>query len=38
VYEPWKKFREDILLWFSVAEISLDSFLLTSEQAKRRQR
>jgi TRAP-type mannitol/chloroaromatic compound transport system substrate-binding protein len=38
VYEPWKKFREDILLWFSVAEISLDSFLLSSEQAKRRQR
>ena len=38
VYEPWKKFREDVLLWFSVAEISLDSFLLISEQAKRRQR
>ncbi len=38
VYEPWKKFREEILLWFSVAEISLDSFLLTSEQLRRRAR
>jgi TRAP-type mannitol/chloroaromatic compound transport system substrate-binding protein len=37
VYESWRKFREEILLWFSVAEISLDSFLLTSEQARRRQ-
>ena len=38
VYEPWKKFREEILLWFSVAEISLDSYLLTSEQLRRRAR
>jgi len=35
VYEPWKTFRADILLWFSVAENSLDSFLVRSEQARR---
>jgi len=37
VYEPWKKFREDELLWFSVAEISLDSFMIYSDQQRRRQ-
>ena len=36
VYEPWKKFRSDILLWFSVAEIALDSIVLATEQARRR--
>jgi TRAP-type mannitol/chloroaromatic compound transport system substrate-binding protein len=35
VYEPWKKFRSDILLWFNIAEYSLDSFILRSEQARR---
>jgi TRAP-type mannitol/chloroaromatic compound transport system substrate-binding protein len=35
VYEPWKKFRSDILLWFNVAEFSLDSSVLRSEQARR---
>ncbi|HEY0441031.1 MAG TPA: TRAP transporter substrate-binding protein DctP [Xanthobacteraceae bacterium] len=38
VYEPWKKFREDILLWFSVAELSLDSAIITTDQARRRAR
>ena len=37
VYEPWKKFREDELLWFSVAELSLDAFMIASENARRRQ-
>lgn len=36
VYEPWKKFRSDILLWFSVAELSQDNFLARSEAARRR--
>jgi TRAP-type mannitol/chloroaromatic compound transport system substrate-binding protein len=35
VYEPWKKFRTEILLWFSVAEYSLDSFVTRAEQARR---
>jgi TRAP-type mannitol/chloroaromatic compound transport system substrate-binding protein len=37
VYEPWKKFRDDELLWFSVAELSLDAFMISSENARRRQ-
>jgi TRAP-type mannitol/chloroaromatic compound transport system substrate-binding protein len=37
VYEPWKKFREDELLWFSVAELSLDAHMISSENARRRQ-
>jgi TRAP-type mannitol/chloroaromatic compound transport system substrate-binding protein len=37
VYEPWKKFREDQLLWFSVAELSLDAHMISSENARRRQ-
>jgi TRAP-type mannitol/chloroaromatic compound transport system substrate-binding protein len=37
VYEPWKKFREDELLWFSIAEISLDYFMISSDQQRRRQ-
>jgi|ERR1017187_10252288 TRAP-type mannitol/chloroaromatic compound transport system substrate-binding protein len=35
VYEPWKKFRSEIILWFSVAENSLDSFIVRAEQARR---
>lgn len=27
VYEPWKKFRDDELLWFRVAEKSFDDFM-----------
>jgi TRAP-type mannitol/chloroaromatic compound transport system substrate-binding protein len=34
VYEPWKKFRQDQLLWFSVAENSLDSAILTTNRAR----
>jgi len=34
VYEPWKKFRQDQLLWFSVAENSLDSAILTTNRSR----
>jgi TRAP-type mannitol/chloroaromatic compound transport system substrate-binding protein len=27
IYEPWKKFRDDELLWFRVAEKSFDDFM-----------
>ena len=27
VYEPWRRFRDDQFLWFSVAETRLDSFM-----------
>ena len=37
IYEPWKKFRTDILLWFSVAENSQDFFIARAEQERRRQ-
>jgi TRAP-type mannitol/chloroaromatic compound transport system substrate-binding protein len=37
IYEPWKKFRSDILLWFNVAEFSLDSTILRAEQVRRQQ-
>ena len=36
VYEPWKKFRSDILLWFSIAELSQDVFLARAEAARRK--
>ena len=29
VYEPWRRFRDDQFLWFSVAETRLDSFMQT---------
>ena len=30
VYEPWKKFREDDILWFRVAESNFDTFMATA--------
>ena len=27
IYEPWRKFRNDQLLWFRVAESSYDNFM-----------
>src|SRR5436309_7779030 len=30
VYEPWKKFREDDILWFRVAEQNFDTFMATA--------
>lgn len=29
VYEPWRKFRDEQLMWFRVAEHSFDSFMLS---------
>jgi len=33
IYEPWKKFREDQILWFRVAEQKFDNFMATADQA-----
>ncbi|MGE5545504.1 MAG: TRAP transporter substrate-binding protein [Solirubrobacterales bacterium] len=35
IYEPWNKFREDIQLWWKVAEFSFDSFVLTNPAPKK---
>jgi TRAP-type mannitol/chloroaromatic compound transport system substrate-binding protein len=32
IYEPWKKFRDDDILWFRVAEQNFDSFMATASQ------
>ncbi len=32
VYEPWKKFRDDDILWFRVAEREFDQFMATASQ------
>jgi TRAP-type mannitol/chloroaromatic compound transport system substrate-binding protein len=32
VFEPWKKFRDDEILWFRVAEQNFDSFMATASQ------
>lgn len=34
IYEPWRKFRNDQLLWFRVAESSYDSFMATAASAQ----
>jgi TRAP-type mannitol/chloroaromatic compound transport system substrate-binding protein len=34
VYDSWKKFRDDQILWFRVAEQNFDSFMATADQAK----
>ncbi len=30
IYGPWKAFRDDIQLWWRVAEFSFDQFVLTN--------
>jgi TRAP-type mannitol/chloroaromatic compound transport system substrate-binding protein len=30
IYEPWKKFREEDILWFRVAEQNFDQFMATA--------
>jgi TRAP-type mannitol/chloroaromatic compound transport system substrate-binding protein len=35
IYEPWKKFRNDELLWFGVAEKSFDDFVHSNPGGKR---
>jgi TRAP-type mannitol/chloroaromatic compound transport system substrate-binding protein len=32
VYEPWKKFRNEEILWFRVAEQNFDQFMATASQ------
>jgi TRAP-type mannitol/chloroaromatic compound transport system substrate-binding protein len=32
VYEPWKKFRDEDILWFRVAEQNFDTFMATASQ------
>src|SRR6202158_4180322 len=32
VYEPWKKFREEDIIWFRVAEQNFDQFMATASQ------
>src|SRR6058998_1411851 len=32
VYEPWKKFRDEDILWFRVAEQNFDQFMATASQ------
>ncbi len=33
VYEPWKKFRDEEVLWFSVAEKNFDDFMTVATRA-----
>ena len=33
VFEPWKKFRDEEVLWFSVAENRFDNFMSTATRA-----
>ena len=32
VYEPWKRFRDEQVLWFRVAEQNFDNFMATASQ------
>ncbi|MGH8851289.1 MAG: TRAP transporter substrate-binding protein [Casimicrobiaceae bacterium] len=36
VYEPWKKFRDDEVSWFAVAENRFDNFMIAAERMTRR--
>ena len=36
VYGPWKKFREDEVSWFAVAENRFDNFMIAAERIGRR--
>ena len=36
VYEPWKKFREDQVSWFAVAENRFDNFMIAAERLSRK--
>jgi TRAP-type mannitol/chloroaromatic compound transport system substrate-binding protein len=36
VYEPWKKFREDSVQWFAVAENRFDNFMIAAERLSRK--
>ena len=32
VYEPWRRFRDEQILWFRVAEQNFDNFMATAAQ------
>ena len=36
VYEPWKKFRDEQVQWFSIAEGRFDSFMIATQRASQR--
>ena len=36
IYEPWKKFREEQIQWFAVAENRFDNFMLAAERMTQR--
>jgi TRAP-type mannitol/chloroaromatic compound transport system substrate-binding protein len=36
VYEPWKKFREEQVQWFSIAEGRFDNFMAAAERSSQR--
>ena len=33
VYEPWKKFRDEQIQWFSIAEGRFDSFMTAAQRS-----
>jgi TRAP-type mannitol/chloroaromatic compound transport system substrate-binding protein len=36
VYEPWKKFRDEQVQWFSIAEARQDSFMVNAQRSAQR--
>ena len=32
VYEPWKKFRDEQVQWFSIAENRYDNFMIAAQR------
>ena len=36
IYEPWKKFRDDEVQWFSVCENRFDNFMIAAERMTRK--
>jgi TRAP-type mannitol/chloroaromatic compound transport system substrate-binding protein len=36
VYEPWKKFRDEQVQWFSIAENRYDNFMVAAQRAAQR--
>jgi len=38
IYEPWKKFREEQVQWFSIAEESFDNFMAAAERIRQKKK
>ena len=36
VYEPWKKFRDEQVQWFSIAENRYDNFMVAAQRSSQR--